>query len=147
MTHDAMQAQVFALYDGELAGGARQTAQAHLQQCAECQEAVAGWTRTAGVFFRSPEVQASEIFVGRVLDRIASTQNAPVVSVWKPSVRWLIPALGLAALLVMMQPGGRLVSMDALLLEDGQENGMRLVLAGESPSLDMVLDTVLGESP
>lgn len=143
MTHDAMRKQVFALYDGELAGEARQAAQAHLRQCSECQEAIAGWKRTAGVFFRSPKVRGSEAFVDRVLNRIASAERAPAVSAWKPSIRWLIPALGLVALLLVMRVGSQPVSLDALLLTDGEERGVELVLARESPGLDTVLDAVL----
>lgn len=143
MTHDATRAHVFALYDGELAGEARRVAQAHLQQCLECQEAIAGWKQAAGVCFRFPEVQTSEAFVDRVLDRIAAAQRRPFVSIWKPTVRWLIPALGLAALLVTMQPHDQPVSLDALLLVNGQDGGLQFMLASEPSSVETGLDAVL----
>lgn len=143
MTHDAIREQVFALSDGELSGEARRAAQAHLEECTECRQVVASWKRTAGVFFRSPEVQGSEAFVDRVLNRIAATERTPAVSAWKPSVRWLIPALGLAALLLVMRPSDQPMSLDALLLTGGEEDEVQLVLARESPSVDAVLNAVL----
>ena len=95
MDHDAIQAQLFSFYDGELAGDVRRTIETHLQGCAECRMLVAQWTRVAGRLFQAPAIQPSEAFVERTTRRIASTRPQPVrISRWLADRGWLIPAMG-----------------------------------------------------
>ncbi|PIQ83414.1 MAG: hypothetical protein COV75_07750 [Candidatus Omnitrophica bacterium CG11_big_fil_rev_8_21_14_0_20_63_9] len=138
MDHDAIQAQLFSFYDGELAGDVRRTIETHLQGCAECRMLVAQWTRVAGRLFQAPAIQPSEAFVERTTRRIASTRPQPVrISRWLADRGWLIPAMGVAAafFLVMAQwPLQQTVSIESVLLshEEGADDSLEQLL--EEPS-------------
>ena len=124
MDHRTMRDQIMALCDGELAGSERQAADAHLSACAECREWVAQWTRTSAVLFRAPAVAPSEVFVERVMRRIAAPRprSAPSLT----AARWLMPFFGAVAamtLAVMFVPQGA-ISVDTLLLSDARDSSM-----------------------
>ena len=150
MDHKAIQDQLFALYDGELRGVAQRAVEDHLLDCVECRALLARWNRVAGTFFQSPAVSTSEAFVERVMRRIVAQQPQPVrLSRWLLKGGWLIPAMGLAAMLVVMTRGPlqKTVSIESLLLVDGREPAaMQRVLTGESPSADDILGLLMEEA-
>ncbi len=145
MDHEAMKEQVFALYDGELTGSVRRTVEVHLEQCEECRRTYASWERAAKIFFQPPHIQASKAFVEHVLNQIEAVEQPARASTRRQTVRWLIPALGLAAVLLLVMGSMRQpISVEALLLSEGQENGQsQLVFASEKPSVETVLDAIL----
>ena len=122
MNHSGMKEKVYALCDGELKREARQEAETHLKDCPECSAMVERWKATAGLFFQKPQPAPSEFFVQRVMDRIEMWERPLPAPRRSASLRWLVPALGLAAVLfavmrpVQMQPP---VSVEMLLLEEG----------------------------
>ena len=146
MNHAAMKEKVFALYDGELDPSARQEVEAHCGECLECRAMQQHWKAAAGVFFREPPPLSSEFFVQRVMDRIelwerplpAARRNAPL--------RWLVPALGLAAglfvLLLWPMQAQQPVSVEMLLLE-GTPGPTSWVLSNETPTADQMLGFTL----
>ena len=149
MSHDAMKDKLFALHDGELTGAARREVEAHLDGCTECRAIYERWTRTSRALFRVAEPRASEAFVDRVLDRIAGSEPRHWTAPWVVDLRWLVPAVGLAVLLVLVSgPKEPRVSVDALLLEDGREGGSaQLMLAQDTPSSEEVLGFVMEGQP
>ncbi len=139
MDHAAIRERVFAFYDGELAGDARQEVEAHLQGCPECRAMVERWTATAGVFFKKPQPDTSEFFVQRVMDRIETQQRPRPALRWRVELRWLVPALGLTAMLfVVMQPAQQPVSVEMLLLGD-TGGATSWVLSNGAPTADEML--------
>ena len=149
MDHHTMQNQLFALYDGELSGEARRLAEAHALDCAECRALLSQRKRVAGTLFRSPEVSTSEGFVEGVMQRIAMPPPRRArLPRWILEGSWLVPAVGLAAMLLIMIQGPlqQTVSIESLLLSDGREPAaVQEVLSGERPSADDVLGLLMEE--
>ncbi len=146
MNHAAMKEKVFALYDGELDPGARQDVEAHLGGCLECRAMHERWKRAAGVFFREPPPLSSEFFVQRLMDRIELSERPLPVIRWAASLRWLVPALGLAAALCafLLWPiqARQPVSVEMLLLE-GTPGPASWVLSDKRPTADQILGFTL----
>ena len=153
MDHQAMHAQLFALYDGELTGTARQRAEAHLQGCTECQALAAQWRRVAGTLFPRPPVAASEAFVDRVMRGLAAPpqrRRQPVrLSRWLWEGGWLVPAAGLAVLAVFVTGAvlQETVSVEELLFEQASPSRtVQQVFTGAHPSPEDVLGLLMEES-
>ncbi len=156
MDHAALQAQVFALHDGELTGAARQAAETHLRECAACQALAARWQATADALFAAPRTRAmpaSEFFVQRVMNRLQDASRAPAMArprlAWRATWRWLIPvpALGLAVLVAMLlvRPATTSsISVEALLLEH-LSGPAAWTLSNQTTTLDDVLDLAMEE--
>ncbi len=130
MNHQTLKDKMFALYDGELSGKELQEAQAHLASCQECGRAYAQWQRTAKTFFRVPEVEESEAFVHRVMERLEAL-NEPKPSrawvTWSFPSRWFVPAMAVALLFILalggvVAPNPSPVSLETLLLSGEEEN-------------------------
>ena len=143
MNHETLKDKLFALYDGELTGEDRRQTELHLAECAECSRMYVQWQKTAKAFLRPPEVEVSDTFVQRVMERIEEEEprRREVWMPWTERIRWMIPALGLASVLLLvlgvLGPTQESVSIEALLLGNGQENAqIRLVLASDSPQTD-----------
>ena len=142
--HEVLKEKVFALYDGELAGDARQEAEAHLKSCSECRAMVERWMTTATVFFKESRPMASEFFVQCVMDRIKLLER-PRRMVW-PALewRWLVPAFGVAAgvLFLILQLRQQPLSIETLLLGDTQ-GPTASVLSNKTPTADELLGFVM----
>ncbi len=123
MNHTTMQANVSALYDGELSAQERRVVLTHLKTCAACRQLHHASARLTATLFWRAEAPPSDALVQRVMDRIA---EVPAMRrSWWPviDVGWLVPALGLAvSLLVLVGPIQQAVSVEALLLADGRES-------------------------
>lgn len=149
MDHHVSYDQLFALYDGELGESARRAVEDHALDCAECRDLLAQWKRVAGALFQAPAVSPSEVFVDRVMQRIAPPRPHPARLLhWLPGGRWRVPALGLAAMLFVMVRGSlqQAVSIESLLLSDGRgPAALQQVLTGEPPSADDVLGLLMEE--
>ncbi len=141
MDHAAMKDKVFALYDGELGQEARQEVEAHLKGCLECRAMYERWRTTARAFFKEPRPVPSEFFVQRVMDRIELWERPLPAPGPYARLRWLVPALGLAAVLfAMMRPAQtqQPVSVEMLLLE-GTPGPASWVLSNATPNTDQML--------
>ena len=113
--HTRMKEKVFAFYDGELEGEARLEAETHLKECAECQKRFEGWKTTAKQLFQEPVPLESEFFVRRVMEKVGALEMPHPVR-RRHHLRWLVPALTVATLLlVMIQPARESVSVEMLL--------------------------------
>ncbi len=130
MGHKTIKEKLFALYDGELDPAARKEVEAHLSGCPECRELHGRWAKTAKVLFSSPAAKnspqdesagllADEFFVKSVMSRIRERQ-APKPAISRDIyLRWLVPAIGLALmLLAVLPPAPQVVSMDTWLFQD-----------------------------
>ena len=148
MSHDTLKEKLFALYDGELTGEVRHEVEAHVANCSECRTAYAQWQQTASTFFRAPDVQTSDAFVHQMMGRLTASVRPRRAAPWR-EMRWLIPAMGLAGvLLLVLGPAQHPVSLEALLLADGPENmPAQFVLASDTPSVDDVLGLVMEGRP
>ena len=161
MDHRAIQDQLFAFYDGELTGAARHVVDDHLADCADCRALVAYWTQVARACFPPPAVSPSEAFVQRVMARLPvpalvtvgpgpAPRPHPVrFSRWLLEGRWLAPAFGLAALLLVLARGPipHAVSVESLLLSDRQEPAaLQQVLTDERSSPDDVLGLLMEDT-
>jgi len=148
MSHDTPKEKLFAFYDGELTGEARREVEAHVANCSECRDAYAQWQQTANVFFRVPNVQTSDAFVHQVMGRLTASVRPHRAASWM-EMRWLIPAAGLAGILLLVLGSAQhSVSLEALLLADGPENmPAQFVLASDTPSADDVLGLVMEGRP
>ena len=145
MNHTVMKEKIFALYDGELTGEARKEAEAHLKECSECGTMVEGWTAAAKTFFKEPKPMESEFFVRRVMDRIESSVKPRPAFRRNIYLRWLVPALGVAAVLFAIgQPVRRSVSIEALLLEEIPRPAS-WVLSHARPTADEMLEFAMEE--
>ena len=149
MDHKAIQDQLFALYDGELAGAARRAVEDHLLDCAECRAIVAQWKHVAGVLFRAPTLSTSEAFVQRVMQRIAPPLPQRFrLPRWILEGGWLMPAMGLAVFLFVMTRGPlqQTLSVESLLLSDNREPAaIQRVLSGERSSAEDILGLLMEE--
>ncbi len=146
MDHAAIREQVFALYDGELAGPARQEAEDHCRQCAECRALYGRWAAMAKTLFRNPQVVPSEFFVQRVMDRVELLERSRQV-VLRPAMewRWFVPALGMAAvaLCLVLQPQRRPVSLEGLLFIE-VPSPSSWVLSNDTPTAEDILKLAMG---
>lgn len=148
LDHQALQAQLFALYDGELAPDERSKVLRHLEACADCRGRLARWNRIAGGLLKpraAPPV--SEQLVRDVMARIAADTTAR--GPWSP-VPWrrVVPALGLALGVVLLAVPAVLqeppVATEALLLAENTGGGSRdWMFAHDSPAADDLLGFVL----
>lgn len=148
MDHDALKQKLMDFYDGELIRIERLEIESHLKACAECRQALEHWRKTAKALFKQPGPEASEFFVQQVLKRIAGAALKRRRPSWA-GVRWLVPAFGLAAMmLVVLRPVEQAVTVDALLFDDArQQAATRLMLASEKTSQDDVLGFMMEDSP
>jgi len=152
MDHDTIAAQLFAFYDGELIWAARRIVNRHVLGCAECRTVLAQWNRVARVFFQPPAVPTSEMFVARVMRGIATPppHSFRVVPRWLRVSRWLVPAVGLAAMVVLLigrSPVQQAISTETLLLSDEREPvTLQQVLTGERPTPDDVLGLLMEDA-
>ena len=118
--HAQIKEKLFALYDGELEGSAKVEAEGHLNECAQCRTLFEGWRKAAKMLFPEAKPLESEFFVRRVMEGIEA-QNAPASPPIRRRyyLRWLVPALTVAALFLMIQQSlQQPVSVEALLLSD-----------------------------
>ncbi len=103
------------------------------------------WKAAAGLFFQKPQPAPSEFFVQRVMDRIEMWERPLPAPRRNASLRWLVPALGLAAVLFAvlrptpLQPP---VSVEMLLLE-GTPGPASWVLSEKTPTADQLLGFTL----
>ena len=102
MDHEVMKERILALYDEELAGDARREAENHLSGCAECRRSYEQWQRMAKGLFRDPQVQPSELFVSRVMERIDALERPRHAVPWTIRLRWAVPAMALASLILLV---------------------------------------------
>ena len=149
MNHTEIQDKLFALYDGELDGDARHEVEVHLVDCSECRQRYTQWQQTARALFQPPRIEVSEPFVYQVMDRLAVLEHPRHGRQWIRAIQWLVPAVGLAGLLFFVAgPAQRAISIETLLLGEGQENApSQLVLASEPPNVDEVLGSIMEGSP
>ena len=145
MNHPILKDKLFDLYDGELTGVARQEVQAHLADCASCRQTYEQWEKTAKAFFEAPVVEESEAFVQKLMKRVAALEEPEPEATWMGGFRWLVPALGLACLLLLfLRPVQSPLTIETLLLGDEQENvTARFLSAGEAPTMDQVFGFIL----
>lgn len=102
--------------------------------------------KIARALFRPPSVSPSEAFVRRVM-AVLPPEEAPLPAAF-PFLRWLAPALSLAALtLVLAWPGGAgPLSAEALILADGaDERRSAWAFEREEPAAGDLLAFVLEE--
>ena len=127
MDHKTLKQQLFALYDGELAGESRLEVESHLAGCAECQRLYGQWSKTAKVFFKVPEPATSEFFVRSVMNRIQALETPKPAIRWEFSFRWFATAVGLAALLLVLMPQApQALSMDMLFQDNSAASSLLL---------------------
>ena len=140
MNHTEFREKIFALYDGSLQPEECRQAQKHLQECPECRTLYDRWQATAKVLFPKVQVEGSEFFVSRVMDRIRAL-DSPRPRILPRStlgLRWLVPALAAAMLLLFMSPARQPVSVETLLL--GKATGpVSWMLLNQTPSGEEVL--------
>ena len=139
MNHTVMKEKVFALYDGELVGDARREVETHLQGCPECRALYARWTAAAKVVFKEqPNPETSEFLVRQVMDRIETWERPRPVLRRQGYLRWLVPVLGVTAMLfAVIRPPQQPVSVEALLLED-TSSPASWVLSNTTPTADEI---------
>ncbi len=145
MNHDTLKERIFALYDGELDANARKEAEVHLAACVECREIYAGWSKTSAALFRAPKAEPSEFFVRQVMARVHELKKPQRPAGWKVSLRWLVPAVGMAALFLMvMRPAPVYLSMDMMLTDSPDIHSFAFY--GDAPTQDETLEFVMGGS-
>ena len=147
MDHDTINERLMEWHDGALPAEVRREVEAHVAGCAECLAAATQWQRTARALFQAPDVQTSEAFVQRVMERIAALEISRQAIPWAARIRWLAPAVGLAGLLLLMLgPSDHPVSIETLLLTSGRDSApTQLALASEPPTTDEVFNVLLEE--
>lgn len=152
MDHQQLQDQLFALYDGELPIHERRVVEEHALDCGECVLLLAQWKRASRSLFFQPALAPSEAFVARVMRSLDAPRPRPGWSLLPPLPRlaWLIPAAGLAALLLIMNRGmlsQQDVSVETLLLSESQQPAVvQRVLTDQSLSPDELLGLFMEDS-
>jgi anti-sigma factor RsiW len=144
MDHGALKKILLEFYDNELEPARHREVEAHLLDCSECREEFARWKKTSKAFFPKPAVRESEYFVQRVMTRIKEATEVRRPVFWNIPLRWLVPAMSLAAMLflaILPEPGLPL-SMEALLVHP--QDFRASVLSGQTPTTDETLDFVMG---
>ena len=147
MDHALIKELLSAFRDGELRGEACREVEAHLKGCSECRAVLDRWNAAAGIFFKSaPQPAASEFIVHRVMERIEAWERPSVKARANVYLRWLVPALGLAAFLLALWPALEPpVSVEERLLSDAS-GPVSWMLSDRSPTADEVLEFTMGRS-
>lgn len=143
MDHSTMKDKLYALYDGELDAAERREVETHMAGCTGCRQFYERWAKTAQACFKAPKVSVSEFFVTSVMNRIHALEVPRPAFRWGLQLGWLVPALGVAiVLLALMLPAPEVVTMDALL---SQETGSRTswLFSNHAPSSDETLQFVM----
>ena len=104
MNHETIKEQLYAFYDGELDAIARQNLKTHLDGCLECREIYDRWSKTAKALFRKTKPETSEFFVQQVMNRVRELPSYKRSFGWEISLPWLVPALGLAMMIMVIAP-------------------------------------------
>jgi anti-sigma factor RsiW len=136
--------RLFALHDGELGGADLAAARTHLQACADCRSLFSQWQGAAEALRMAPAPSGSDAFVLRVMDRLPSPRRQARPAPWPALARWLVPAAGLAAMLMVLRPVAQPVSVETLLLSDGPgPSEFQNVFMAEQANGDDVLTLLL----
>ena len=96
MNHDEIREKLFDLYDRPLTERERWMVEGHLPDCPECRHAFEQWQRISRTLFSmpAPSEAQEDLFVSRVMTRIAALPvPAPILS-WNNALRWMVPLLG-----------------------------------------------------
>jgi len=146
MDHSILKDQLFALYDGELDPASRRDVEAHLAGCRECRESYDRWVMTTKAIFQVPKPATSEFFVRTVMNRIHELESPRPVRRWDLSLRWLVPAIGMAfALFLAIMPTSQTMSMDNFLFQE-MSGHLSWVYSNRSPNNDETLQFIMGET-
>lgn len=70
MDHNTLKSKLYEFYDGELSEEESQLFSIHLLSCRECQLEIELLKKTALAYFKKPEIQISEGFSEKLMDRI-----------------------------------------------------------------------------
>jgi anti-sigma factor RsiW len=100
MNHELIQQKLMALYDGPLTEEERKLVEGHLAGCSSCRRAVAEWKVISQGLFTSPTFSEAreDYFVAKVMDRVKSTTPETGFALWRPTLKWLVPLVGSAAM-------------------------------------------------
>lgn len=112
MDHERLKDQLYALYDGELDESAKRNILDHLSDCVECRQTYERWSKTAKALFPPRKIETSEFFVRQVMDRVTSLEQPKKGFGWQVSLPWLVPALGLAMIILVVAPPASSQAMD-----------------------------------
>ena len=153
MDHNAIKDQLFALYDGELDAPVKKEVESHLAGCMECRELYQNWAKTAKVVFKTAKPEASEFFVHRVMERVHALETSRPGFDWKQKVSWnislpwLVPVVGLAAML-LLAPVSSLpyLSTETLLTGGAVDTASQWMFSKEPLKSDEVLGFVMEEA-
>ncbi len=151
MNHQKIQAQLGALYDGELKGDQRRLVQSHLDGCPDCQKSYNHWVRAAKNLFSTPAPVESEFFVSQVMGRVRALETPSMIAKrglsleWLfPVSRWLVPAASLAVLFLAVAPGmPQTISTDTLFSQELREKSPWMVSNGaltQEDTLQMIME-------
>jgi anti-sigma factor RsiW len=146
MDHEAIKQKLSAYYDKELEASSCREIETHLPGCPECREQIERWQKTSALFFPKSRPVASEFFVQQVMTRIGQSQPVPQPALRKIPLPWLVPALGLAAMfLIVIRPLPQFpLSLEALLVYP-QDMGIS-ALSAEAMTMDETLEFIIGGS-
>lgn len=150
MNHERLKDQLLMLYDGELSGTQARETVDHLAACPECRKTYAQWNRVAGVFFKTPQVRPSPLFVRNLMSRIESLE-IPARKIRPPLLRWIVPPMGMGLAAVLLTWNFQLVqtpqvSIEDLLLTNGREvQSSEWIFGEDTPKAQEVLALALEE--
>jgi anti-sigma factor RsiW len=144
MNHEKIQELIFALYDGELNAFERKSAEHHLTECQDCRRLTEGWRAASAKYFKKPSTAPSEFFVRQTMARLQEVPLKRRGLSGTFAFRWLIPALGAAAvsMLIFFEPVSVNPSFDLLL--GGPSSFEMAMIGGSSPTVNETLVYVLG---
>src|SRR5258708_3327636 len=96
MNHDKIREMLFDLYDRPLTERDRQLVEGHLPDCAECRQAFEQWRKISRTLFAlpAPSEAQEDLFVSKVMARVATAAQPVTVLSWGNTLRWMVPLLG-----------------------------------------------------
>ncbi|MEI8345206.1 MAG: zf-HC2 domain-containing protein [Candidatus Omnitrophota bacterium] len=144
MNHDTIQKKLMEYYDGELDPAGCRLIEEHLVGCPECRSLLKAWRDTASAVFKKSRIPDSEFFVQSVMARVRRPVPVRRASPWSIPVGWLTPAIGVAAmlLLMLMPVPNAPFSMETFLLS--KQDISAAVLSGDNITSDQMMEFVIG---
>lgn len=96
MNHDEVKEKLFDLYDRPLTERERRLVESHLPECSECRHVLQQWQKITRALFPAPAFSEAQedLFVSKVMARVAAVRSTNRILSWDFVFRWLMPLVG-----------------------------------------------------
>jgi anti-sigma factor RsiW len=146
MNHDDIKNNLSGYHDHELTADQAALVERHLDGCSECRQDLSHLQRLSAIVAPLTGIEDTEQFVQRVMARLPE----PAPTFWESlQAWWRIPALAMAALLVVSmstQKSDSTLSTGSLLCGDKVSAAVKHLCSDDAEHADELMDLVWGNS-